>query len=97
MERSRTKTQKEKKNVTIYLDKRAEAQEAEKTQEEIQKEANAEALKQVGRVTSVFLRPLVLMWLCNWLLPALGIAVTLTYLQAFALSIICKLLFDFND
>ena len=94
----RIKNTKEKKHVTIYLDKRAvKEQENEKTQEEIQKEANAEALKQFGRVTSVFLRPLVLMWLVNWLAPALGITLALTYLQAFALLMISKILFDFND
>lgn len=84
--------------MTIYLDKRAvKEQELEKTQDEVQKEANAEALKQLGRVTSVFLRPLVLMWLVNWLAPAIGITLALTYLQAFALLMISKILFDFND
>ena len=84
--------------MTIYLDKRAvQEPEVKKTESEIQKEANAEALKQLGRLTSVFLRPLVLMWLWNWLVPVLGIAITLTYLQAFAAIMISKILFDFND
>ena len=94
----RTKNPKEKKHVTIYLDKRAEKeQEREKTQAQIQKEANAEALKQLSRVVAVFLRPLVFMWLFNWLAPALGLTITLKYLQAFALVLMTKMLFDFND
>ena len=108
MERSKsTKTSKERQEkVTIYFDKRAleqqKKEDEEIKQEELDKKAehekNVETGKQaVNAVGNLFLSPLVLMLVWNWIMPGLFGLPTIGYLKAFGLYIMSRILFNHED
>ena len=48
----------------------------------------------LGEALSFFIKPLLLKWLWNWVIPGVFGLATITYLQALALYFIAKILFD---
>ena len=84
--------------MTIYFDKRAEEESAKiaaAEEEEAQKQKiKQENLEKSAKVLSVFVKPLVLMLLWNWLMPGLFGFATIGYLKAFGLYLISRILFD---
>lgn len=63
-------------------------------QEEQQQAENIKNAAAVGAMIGVFVKPLMLMLLWNWLMPGLFGLATIGYLKAFALWMISRILFD---
>ena len=83
-ETEETKTQNQ---MTMFLNRTKEQKVA------IQKQKDEEAYKSASKFIGVFVRPLVVMLLWNWLMPGLFGFVTLNYIKAFALCLITRILF----
>ena len=83
--------------MTIYFDKRAEEESAKiaaAEEEEAQKQKiKQETLEKSAKVLSVFVKPLVLMLLWNWLMPGIFGLATIGYLKAFGLCLMSRILF----
>ena len=73
--------------MSIFLDKTRE----EKNKR--QKQKDEEAYKAASNLLGVFVKPVILMLLWNWLMPGLFGFVTLNYIKAFALCLITRILF----
>ena len=98
MARSKSKAE-EEKQMTIYFDKRAFAQKEQEEQEELEKVQNKEeATKAIVFLLSLlFVKPLVLMLLWNWLVPGIFGLATIGYLKSFGLYLIARIIIDKND
>jgi len=82
------------KMTTVYLDKRAEEEQAKEEVEELEKaKAKAEAMKAVASLVTMVVDPLILMLLWNWLVPGLFGLATIGYLKAFGLYLMSRILF----
>ena len=83
--------------MTIYFDKRSEEESAKiaaAEEEEAQKQKiKQENLEKSAKVLSVFVKPLVLMLLWNWLMPGIFGLATIGYLKAFGLCLMSRILF----
>ena len=66
-------------------------------QDELQKQEAIKNAAAIGAFVGVFVKPLVLMLLWNWLMPGLFGFATIGYLKAFALWMISRILFDTHD
>ncbi len=90
-------TESEARKMTIYFDKRAEEESAKiaaAEEEEAQKQKiKQENLEKSAKVLSVFVKPLVLMLLWNWLMPGIFGLATIGYLKAFGLCLMSRILF----
>jgi len=93
-------TESEARKMTIYFDKRAEEESAKiaaAEEEEAQKQKiKQENLEKSAKVLSLFVKPLVLMLLWNWLMPGIFGLATIGYLKAFGLCLLSRILFG-ND
>ena len=88
MERSNSTQETETQDkMTMFLNRTKEQKAAMK------KQKDEEAYKSASKLLAVFARPLVLMLLWNWLMPGLFGLATLSYLKAFALYLITRILF----
>jgi Flp pilus assembly protein TadB len=77
------------KKVAEQQDEESEA----RLRELVEKEKNEETAKQlIQMLFELFVNPLVVMVLLNWLLPFTGL-VAIGYLQSFALCWVCRILF----
>lgn len=63
-------------------------------QEEQQHAENLKNAEAIGAMIGVFVKPVLLMLLWNWLMPGLFGLATIGYLKAFALWMISRILFD---
>ncbi len=87
------------KPTSVYFDpKRAlqekNLEEQERAKEKKEKEEDVERGKIVLQYTyKLFIEPLILVWLWNWLVPGLFGLATITYLQSFVLCWITRILF----
>ena len=63
-------------------------------QEEQQQAENLKNAAALGAMIGVFVKPAILMLLWNWLMPGLFGLATIGYLNAFALWMISRILFD---
>ena len=73
--------------MTMFLNRTKEQKAAMK------KQKDEEAYKSASKLLAVFVRPLVLMLLWNWLMPGLFGLATIGYLKAVALYLISRILF----
>tara|TARA_A200000159_G_C7316567_1_gene336968 strand:- start:467 stop:703 length:237 start_codon:yes stop_codon:yes gene_type:complete len=73
--------------MSIFLDKTRE----EKNKR--QKKKDEEAYKAASNLLGVFVKPVILMLLWNWLMPGLFGLATIGYLKAVALYLISRILF----
>tara|TARA_B100001778_G_scaffold334149_1_gene344580 strand:- start:1429 stop:1710 length:282 start_codon:yes stop_codon:yes gene_type:complete len=86
------------KSTSVYFDpKRAleekNLEEQEEIKEKKEKKINEERGRQVLKFTyKLFLSPIILMWLWNWLIPGLFGLAAINYLQAFVLCWISRIL-----
>ncbi|ARW56963.1 hypothetical protein [Synechococcus phage S-B64] len=79
---------------TVYLDKRAEEEQAKEEVEELEKaKAKAEVMKAVASLVTMVVDPLIFMLLWNWLVPGLFGLATIGYLKAFGLYLMSRILF----
>ena len=85
------RTEKENK-MTIYFDKRAD--EERSCRRGRTKEKKRKHTKQLQESVAIFVKPLLLMLLWNWLMPGLFGLATINYLKAFGLWMIARLIFD---
>ena len=83
--------------MTIYFDKRAfeeQEKEAAAQSEVIKKEEEKqEAMRAAAGVVAVFVKPVILMLLWNWLMPSLFGLVTIGYWTAMGLYLMSRILF----
>ena len=94
MARSIGKSQ-EEKMTTVYLDKRAEEEQAREEIEAIEREeAKQKAMEALATIATTFTNPLVFMLLWNWLVPGIFGLVTIGYLQSFGLYWMSRILFS---
>jgi hypothetical protein len=95
MARSKSKAE-EEKQMTIYFDKRAFAQKEQEEQEELEKVQNKEeATKAIVFLLSLlFVKPLVLMLLWNWLVPGIFGLAAIGYFKALGLYLLSRIIFD---
>ena len=83
---------------TVYLDKRAEEEQAKEEIEAFQEQQRQEAaVKAASSLVSLFVKPAILMLLWNWLMPGIFGIATIGYLKAFGLYLMSRILFDKND
>ena len=88
MERSNSTQETETQDkMTMFLNRTKEQKAAMK------KQKDEEAYKAASKVLGVFVKPLVLMLLWNWLMPGLFGLATIGYLKAVALYLISRILF----
>ena len=73
--------------MTMFLNRTKEQKAAMK------KQKDEEAYKAASNVLGVFVKPLILMLLWNWLAPVLFGLATISYLQALGLYAISRILF----
>ena len=79
---------------TVYLDKRAEEEQAKEEVEALEKEkVRQESLKALTSIVTMFVDPLIIMLLWNWLVPGLFGLATIGYLKAFGLYLMSRILF----
>lgn len=87
--------------MTIYFDQRAEQQKAEEAaaQSEVIKkeEEKQEAMRAAAGVVTVFVKPVILMLLWNWLMPTIFGLAAIGYFKALGLYLLARILFDKND
>jgi hypothetical protein len=85
----------EEKMTTVYLDKRAEEEQAREEIEAIEREeAKQRAMEALATIATTFTNPLVFMLLWNWLVPGIFGLVTIGYLQSFGLYWMSRILFS---
>ena len=85
----------EEKMTTVYLDKRAEEEQAKEEIEAIEREeAKQKAMEALVSIVTTFTNPLVFMLLWNWLVPGIFGLVTIGYLQSFGLYWMSRILFS---
>lgn len=83
---------------TVYLDKRAEEEQALEEIEELEKErVKQESLKAVAGVIDFFVKPAILVLLWNWLMPGIFGLATIGYFKALGLYAMSRILFGKND
>ena len=96
------RTEKRQEKVTIYFDKRA-FEEQEKEEKELEEKVAAEleeqkkkeeAIKALGSVVVLFVKPAIIMLLWNWLLPGIFGLATIGYFKAFGLYLLARLFID---
>ncbi len=88
MERSiPEKENKTQNQMSVFLD-RSKEQKAK-----LRKQKDEEAYKAASNLLGVFVKPLILMLLWNWLMPGLFGLATIGYLKAVALYLISRILF----
>ena len=87
MERSNTEETQTQNQMSIFLNKTRE----EKNKR--QKQKDEEAYKAASNLLGVFVKPVILMLLWNWLMPGLFGLATIGYLKAVALYLISRILF----
>ena len=88
MERSNSTQETETQDkMTMFLNRTKEQKAAMK------KQKDEEAYKAASNVLGVFVKPLILMLLRNWLMPGLFGLATIGYLKAVALYLISRILF----
>ena len=88
MERSNSTQETETQDkMTMFLNRTKEQKAAMK------KQKDEEAYKSASNVLGVFVKPLILMLLWNWLMPGLFGLATIGYLKAVALYLISRILF----
>ncbi len=75
--------------MSIYFD-RFNKTKTDKTEEELKQE---EQLRSVSEFLSAFIKPLIIMWIWNWLMPGLFGLATIGYLKAYGLFILSRLFF----
>jgi len=76
--------------MTVYKKFKNPSQMTEKEQQE----AGAKA---VGAVVTFFVKPFVVRWLWNWIMPTLFGLTVITYWQALALGLLASLLFKNHE
>ena len=80
---------------TVYLDKRAEEEQAKEEIEALEKEkTKKEAMKALVSLATMVVDPLIIMLLWNWLVPGLFGLATIGYLKAFGLYLMSRILFS---
>ena len=80
---------------TVYLDKRAEEEQAKEEIEALEKEkTKKEAMKALVSLVTMVVDPLIVMLLWNWLVPGLFGLATIGYLKAFGLYLMSRILFS---
>ena len=72
--------------MTVYKNFKNPSQMTEKEQQEL-------GGKAVGAVIAFFLKPLIVKWVWNWVMPTLFGLTVITYWQALALGLLVSLLF----
>ena len=83
---------------TVYLDKRAEEEQAKEENEELEEQRKREeAAYALGKTLAFFTKPLILMLLWNWLMPGVFGLATIGYLKAFGIYLMSRIIFDKND
>ena len=88
MERSNSTQETETQDkMTMFLNRTKEQKAAMKQQKD------EEAYKAASNLLGVFVKPLILMLLWNWLMPGLFGLATIGYLKAVALYLISRILF----
>ena len=96
------RTEKRQEKVTIYFDKRA-FEEQEKEEKELEEKVAAEleeqkkkeeAIKALGSVVVLFVKPAIIMLLWNWLLPGIFGFATIGYFKALGLYLLARLFID---
>ena len=79
----------------MYLDKRAEEEQAKEEIEALEKEkTKKEAMKALASLVTMVVDPLIVMLLWNWLVPGLFGLATIGYLKAFGLYLMSRILFS---
>ena len=63
-------------------------------QDELKRQEAIKNAEAIGSAIGVFVKPLMLMLLWNWLMPGLFGFATIGYLKAFGLYLISRILFD---
>lgn len=89
------RTEKRQEKVTIYFDKRAVEQQEQEEQEELEQEKNKEAaIKAISSAVNLFVKPVILMLLWNWLVPGIFGLATIGYLKALGLYLLARIFID---
>ena len=76
--------------MTVYKKFKNPSQMTEKEQQEA-------GAKVVGAVVTFFVKPFVVRWLWNWIMPTLFGLTVITYWQALALGLVASLLFKNHE
>ena len=87
MERPNSEESKTQNQMSVFINKTREER------ERLKKQKDEESYKAASKFLGIFVRPLVVMLLWNWLLPGLFGLATLNYIKAFALTMLSRILF----